>query len=165
MNLSLIVAMDPSGTIGRGSELPWRLSTDLKRFRRLTMGHAIVMGRRTFESIGRPLPGRRTLVLTRSGMPAIEGVEQFRSVAEVLEAVRGDLQPFVVGGAEIYREFLPRVQTLYVTWVEKNVDGDVQFPAWDPHEWVEVESEEVPAGPVDEYPTRFVQYTRKPVHP
>lgn len=162
MNLSLIVAMDPRGVIGRGDELPWKLSTDLKRFRRLTMGHAIVMGRRTFESIGRPLPGRRTIVLSRSGFPAIEGVEQVRSVAGALDAVRGDEQPFIVGGAEIYRLFLPQVQTLYVTWVEQEVAGDIRFPEWDPRDWVERESEQVAAGPTDEYPTRFVTYVRRP---
>ncbi|MFM7738727.1 MAG: dihydrofolate reductase, partial [Planctomycetota bacterium] len=115
--LSLIVAASDNDVIGREGQLPWRLSADLRRFKRLTMGHHLIMGRKTFESIGRPLPGRTTIVLSRQRDYAPAGVVVAHSPEEVLKLVAADSEPFVVGGAEIYRLLLPWVGKIYLTRV------------------------------------------------
>lgn len=167
MRLSLIVAMTPSGVIGREGDLPWRLSADLRRFKALTMGHCLLMGRRTWDSLGRPLPGRRSIVITRQA--------DFRPPAEVLvahsldEAVAlaaADDQPFVIGGGEIYRQALPRVARMYVTWVEADVPGDTYFPAWNRDDWRRSESHAHSADAKNEYDYTFATYDRiRPLQP
>lgn len=153
--LSAIVAADRDGVIGADGRLPWTLATDLARFKRLTTGHAIVMGRKTFESIGRVLPGRRHVVLTRDRTWRCDGVEVVAGVDEALGAVAADPDPFVIGGGEIYREFWPFVTHLHLTRVLASVPGDVRLPVLGP-EWRRVgEVESVPAGPRDAFATTY----------
>ena len=137
MKLSIIVALADDGIIGRDNALPWHLPADLKRFKRLTMGHHLIMGRKTFESVGRPLPGRTMLVLSRSRPELPAGVVRVSSLEEALETARsaGAEEAFVAGGAEIYRLALPRADGLYVTRVHAEVAGDTRFPEMDEKAW------------------------------
>src|SRR5687767_13373564 len=136
MRLSLIVAMTRSGVIGRAGGLPWKLSADLKRFKALTMGHHLVMGRRTFESLGRVLPGRTSIILTRQAVyQPRPRVLVAGSLEESINLAAGDDEPFVIGGAQIFESALPHVQRLYVTWVEADVAGDTWFPSWNAAAW------------------------------
>jgi len=127
--LSCIWAISENGVIGRDGALPWRLPADLRRFRRLTTGHAIVMGRRTWESIGRPLPERRSIVLSRDPSFRAPGAEVVRSLDEALELARDDSDVFVIGGATVYRIAVPRADRLHVTLVHAQIDGDVKLPS------------------------------------
>jgi dihydrofolate reductase len=163
MRLSLIVAVARNGVIGRQGQLPWRLSADLKRFKSLTMGHRLVMGRKTYESIGKPLPGRVSIVLSRSTKPAPEPRENpryVRSLAEALEVARGDEEVFVIGGADVFLQALPRADRLYVTWVEADVPGDTVLPPIDLSNWRLVEETALPADEKNEFATRFCVYDR-----
>lgn len=162
MIISLIVAAAENDVIGRQNDLPWRLSADLRRFKELTMGHAIVMGRKTYESIGRPLPGRRMIVVTRQPGYAAEGVEVAgdMQVAVDLAAARGETELFIIGGAEIFAHFLPRADRLYWTRVHAAVDGDVRFPAFDRNDWRLVESVRHEADAKNEHPYSFELYER-----
>ena len=136
--LALIVAMGRGRVIGRDGGLPWRIPEDLRHFKETTWGHTILMGRRTFESIGRPLPGRRSIVLSRTPEFAPEGVEVARGLDEALErAWAEDEMPFVVGGGAVYAEALPRATHLYLTEVDQAAKGDTFFPEFDEAAWVE----------------------------
>ena len=128
MKLSCIWAMSENHVIGRDGELPWRLSADLQRFKALTMGHHIIMGRKTWESIGRPLPGRQSVVLTRDPGYRAEGCLVVQSLDAALETAAGDDEAFVVGGASIYALALASASRLYVTAVHAEVEGDVELP-------------------------------------
>ena len=150
MKIVIIAAIARNGVIGDRGRIPWHLSDDLKRFKRLTMGHPIIMGRKTYESIGKPLPGRRNIVLTR-GVP-IAGVECFADLDSALKAC-GDATVFIIGGAEIYRTALPVADTLLLTHVNREVAGDAQFPDYDRPLWVEQAREDTP-----DY--SFVEYRR-----
>ena len=154
---SLIVAVARNGVIGREGQLPWRMPSDLKTFRRLTMGKPIVMGRKTFESIGRPLDGRDNIVITRNPHFEAEGVSVFNNVAEALVLARalartnGTDEVMVIGGADIFAATLPNSQRVYWTEIAGEPAGDVHFPPLDPTEWREVSSEPLIRGPRDEY--------------
>ncbi len=160
MRVSLIVAVAANGVIGRDGGLPWRLSTDLRRFKGLTMGHHIVMGRRTWESIGRPLPGRTTVVVTGQRDLQVEGVLIARTPDEALALAAGDDEVFVVGGAGLYRAFIARADRIYLTRVHAEPDGDTTFPEPDWSDWRRVGAKDHPAGPRDEYPTTFEIWER-----
>lgn len=139
--LSLIVAMDRNRVIGKDNRLPWHISEDLKRFKALTMGHPIVMGRKTFESIGRVLPGRLNIVVTRQrGYQAPEGVRVVHSMAEALAAAAGADEVFVIGGRQLYEYAMAMAQRLHVTEVRANFEGDTHFPVIGP-QWREVSRE------------------------
>lgn len=142
MKLALVVAMARNGVIGRAGSLPWHLPADLKRFRAITMGKPIIMGRRTHESIGRPLPGRRNIVLSREPAYRAAGCEVFGSLAAAQAALKNVDEVMIVGGAALYAEALPRAQILYLTEVDAAPEGDVHFPAFDRDEWREVEIEQ-----------------------
>jgi dihydrofolate reductase len=161
MPLSLIVAMTRSGVIGRGGTLPWKLSADLKRFKALTMGHTIIMGRKTYESLGRPLPGRKLVVVTRqaSYQPSPE-VLVVHSLQEALHRAAQEDRPFVIGGSEIYAHALPQVVDLYVTWVEADVEGDTRFPEVDWTQWREASCERHSADAKNQYDYTFCVYHR-----
>lgn len=137
--LGLIVAIAEGGVIGRGDELPWRIPEDMKHFRRTTMGHAILMGRATYESIGKPLPGRRNIVLSRRPGLAIEGCEVASSLDQALALCADDPMPMIIGGSKLYAEALPRVTHIYLTEVHRQVQGDVIFPDFDRQGFVEKE--------------------------
>lgn len=148
--------MTPDRVIGAGGTLPWRIPEDLRRFKATTMGHAIIMGRKTFDSVGRALPGRRNIVVTRTTVVA-PAVEIARSIEEAITLARTtDPEPCVVGGAEIYRLALPLATRLLVTWVERKVEGDARFPEVDWSEWQETQRR---AG--EEPGVSFVSYERR----
>jgi dihydrofolate reductase len=139
--ITLIVAVADNGVIGRDNALPWRLPEDLKRFRRLTMGKPILMGRRTWESIGKPLPGRHNIVVTRDPNYRRDGVTVVHDVAAALAAAGPAPEIMVIGGSELFRALLPRAGRVHLTRVHGNVDGDVVWPALDEREWRVVERE------------------------
>jgi dihydrofolate reductase len=139
--ISLIVAMAANRVIGRDNALPWRLPADLRRFKAVTMGHTLVMGRRTYESIGRPLPGRRTVVITRRTDWHPEGVSIVHSLEEALASTSGEAEVFVAGGGEIFREALPLADRIHLTRIEAEVPGDTTFPDFDPTAWKIVDEE------------------------
>lgn len=132
MSLSLIVAMTEDRVIGRENKLPWHLSEDLKRFKALTMGHPIIMGRKTYESIGKPLPGRHNIVISRNATRRYEGVTVVHSLDEALDTFAAvDTELFVIGGAKIYELALPIADRLYLTLIHSKFDGDAHFPPFD----------------------------------
>ena len=137
--VSIIVAMSENRVIGRDGTLPWHLSADLKRFKKLTMGHTIVMGRKTYESIGRPLPGRVSIVLSRDPNYLVAGVDVVTNFEQALAKTR-DEEVFVIGGAQLYEIGLPLAERLYLTEVGTTIDGDVFFPMCDWRQWELVES-------------------------
>jgi dihydrofolate reductase len=148
--VTIVVARARNGVIGRGNELPWRLPEDLRHFKATTMGHAIVMGRRTFESIGRALPGRRTIVVTRDARWRHEGCEAAPSVEAALalagrpgaDASISTDEVFVVGGAQVYERSLPLADRIVLTEIAQDFDGDAHFPAPDPRQWREASRSE-----------------------
>ncbi|NNF18039.1 MAG: dihydrofolate reductase [Gammaproteobacteria bacterium] len=133
--VSLIVAMTPDRVIGRDGDLPWHLSADLKHFKATTMGQPVVMGRKTYDSIGRPLPGRPNIVVTHNSGLRIDGVTVVNSPEQGLEAAGNAAEIFIIGGARLYQTALEQADHLYVTWVLAKVDGDTFFPAVDWSEW------------------------------
>jgi dihydrofolate reductase len=160
MRLSLIVAAARNRVIGNRGQLPWRLSADLKRFKALTMGHHLIMGRKTFDSLeGRELPGRITVVLSRSGKVP-PNIKQVTNFDEALRLAEGDDEVFVIGGSEIFSLALPHADRLYVTWVEADVEGDVFLQPIDLSQWQLVEETPVPADAKNQYATRFCIYDR-----
>ena len=158
--LSLIVAIAANGVIGRDGDLPWRLPADLARFRQITMGHVLLMGRRTYESIGRPLPGRTSIVLTRRPSFRPPGVLVASDLHEALAQVADRDAVFVIGGADIYRQALPLVEQLYVTRVLAQMAGDVSFPKIDSDRWERCEDIYRPADEKNPLPIRFQIYRR-----
>jgi dihydrofolate reductase len=162
MRISLIAAMAENGVIGRGGQLPWRLSADLARFKRLTMGHTMIMGRKTWESIGRPLAERRMIVVTRQSGYRAEGVEVVGSLNDAFQAARaaGDEEAFVIGGADIYRQALPFTDRIYMTLVLAEVEGDTKFPEVDWDAWARIDSETHDADDKNEYATVFHVFER-----
>jgi dihydrofolate reductase len=141
-SVALIVAMTPAGVIGRDNGLPWHLPDDLRRFKALTIGKPIVMGRRTFESIGRPLPARRNIVLSRRAGPVPEGVILVRDWPAALAAAGDAPEIMVIGGAEVYALAMPAARRLYLTIVHGEIAGDARFPTIDEREWREIERSE-----------------------
>ena len=160
MSLALIVAMDERRLIGREDDLPWRLRSDLQRFKRLTMGHSILMGRKTYESIGRLLPGRTTVIITRQQGYLVEGARVVHSLEQAIEETRQDSEAFVIGGAEIYRLALPKVSRLYLTRVHAQLEGDAHFPDWHSEDWSLESTEDLPADEHNEFPTTHEVWSR-----
>lgn len=160
MRLNAVLAMDPRGVIGRGNALPWHLPADLKRFRRLTTGHPVVMGRRTHESIGRPLPDRRNIVVTRQPAYVAEGCEVVHSLDEALSLASDADEVMLIGGAALFAEALPRCDRLLLTVVDALVEGDVRLPPFDWREWKPVHVEHVPADAKNPLPHRFLELRR-----
>lgn len=161
MRLSAIVAMAANRVIGANNQLPWRLPADLARFKKLTMGHALVMGRKTYESIGRPLPGRTMIVLTRQRAYAPEGVKVAHSVDEALALAPGDDEIFITGGAELYAQTMDRLDRLYLTRIDRDFPGDTHFPEVDLSAWRLLEQEQHPASTPDALPYAFLTYERQ----
>jgi dihydrofolate reductase len=159
--VSLIVAMAQNGVIGRGNALPWRLPKDLKRFREFTLGKSLLMGRKTFEAIGRPLPQRINLVLTRDRAWSADGVQVVHSVEEALRQVNATEELVAIGGAEIYSLVLPFAQRIYLTHVHADVPGDTFFPPFDSTQWTDVECSAHPADEQHAYPVTFMTLERR----
>ena len=153
MNISIIVAMATNRVIGHENRLPWHLPADLQHFKRITMGKPILMGRKTWESIGRPLPGRTNIVITRDVSYSADGCVVVHSLDAALEAARDNDEIMVIGGAEFYRQVLPRASTLYLTLVDGEFEGDAFFPEIDENEWLEVERSD--HGPDEKNPHAY----------
>ncbi len=161
MTISIIVAMDKKGVIGLEGDLPWHLSADLKRFKAMTMGKPLIMGRKTHESIGRPLPGRKNIILTQSQEFKAEGCTVVHSLEEALLAAGEVDEVMIMGGSGIYDQSLDRANRLYITEVHADVSGDVYFPEFDGGEWVEIEREDHSADDKNDFDYSFVVKERK----
>ena len=159
--VSLIVAMAQNGVIGRDQGLPWRLSEDLKRFKSTTLGKPMLMGRKTFESIGRALPGRVNLVMSRAAGWAAPGAVTVHSLAEALAQAAEATELVVIGGAEIFRLVLPCAWRIYLTRVHAEVAGDTYFPEFDAAQWVGIEAATHPADERNTYAVTFVTLERR----
>lgn len=171
MKVAIHVAIAENGVIGRENGLPWRLSTDMRRFKEMTMGNPIIMGRRTWESFPRrPLPGRLNIILTRDRAFQAEGAEvvgtlddALRLATEQARHLPGAEEICIIGGGEIYRQALPIADRLRVTHVLASIEGDTRFPAIDPAEWKLVHEEDHPAGEKDSHATRYAVYERRQI--
>lgn len=161
MIITLIVAVADNGVIGRDNTLPWHLPDDLKRFKRLTMGKPIVMGRKTYESIGKPLPGRQNIVVTRDANYRREGVTVVHDAEAALRAAGAAPEIMVIGGAELFRSLLPRAGRLHLTRVHGNIEGDVMWPALDDREWSVVERESHSADERHAWPMTFEVWEKR----
>jgi dihydrofolate reductase len=166
MFLSLICAMDENMVIGINNNLPWHLPEDLKYFKRTTMGNAIIMGRKTFESIGKPLPGRTNIIVTRNRDYEVENARTVGSITDAIELaenvafIDGSTEAFVIGGAELYKEALPLVNRMHLTMVHAEVDGDAWFPDFDVSQWHEVSNEYFEADEDNPYDYSICVYER-----
>jgi dihydrofolate reductase len=163
MTLSFIVAVATNGVIGRNNKLPWKLSTDLKRFKALTTGHTVIMGRKTFDEIGRkPLPNRLNIVISRTPGAPQDGVIWAASIDDALARIPpSDPEPFILGGAEIFRQTLARATRMYVTQVHAEVEGDTFMPEFDDvNEWKLIDREDFEADEKNDYPFSFLTYER-----
>jgi dihydrofolate reductase len=143
--LSIIVAISANNAIGKDNQLLWHLPADLKHFKEITTGHTIIMGRKTYDSIGKPLPNRRSIVITRNADLVIPGVEVVDSLAEAIERCKHETEAFIIGGAEIYQQSLAHATHIYLTRVHETYDADTFFPALAPNEWKELDSIAYPA--------------------
>ena len=169
MRISIIVALADNGVIGRAQQLPWHLPDDLRRFKALTMGKPMLMGRRTFESIGRPLPGRANLVLSRAPLAATGAataapattLERVASIDEALRRCAGAEELCVIGGADVFSALLPRATDLHLTRVHGTIDGDVHFPAIHEQEWREVSRSEHAADERHAWAMSFIDLVRR----
>ena len=159
--ISVIVAVAQDGVIGGGNTLLWHISEDLRRFKSITMGHPVIMGRRTFESVGRPLPGRTNVVVSRREDYTPEGVTVVRSLEEAFALFPQEEEIFVTGGGQIYAQAMPLADKLYLTTVEKDYDGDTRFPDWNRDEWRQVSCERHDCGKNYPYPFEFTDWVRK----
>ncbi|MBV2143902.1 dihydrofolate reductase [Falsochrobactrum sp. TDYN1] len=165
--ISIIVAASENNVIGRDNDMPWRLSTDLKRFKALTLGKPVIMGRRTWESIGRPLPGRPNIVVTRDAAFVANGAGVARSLEDAVdlgsrlaqEASTDEI--FIIGGGKIYAQALPLADRVHLTRVLAHIEGDTYFPQIDSVQWRIVSSEDVPSGEKDSHSTRYILYERQ----
>lgn len=162
MRLTLLVAMDEGRVIGHGNNIPWHLSADLKRFKQITWGHTLIMGRKTFESIGRPLPGRQTIVVTRQPDYHPPGVQVASSISTALELAQQDAEVFIVGGGEIYQQTIARATRLLVTQIHARHEGDAHFPEIDPAHWRRISSERHEPGEKNSFAYTFEEYHREP---
>ena len=160
--VTLVVAATDDGVIGRDGGMPWHLPADLAHFKRVTMGHPIVMGRRTFASIGRALPGRLNVVVTRDRGFAAAGIAVAHSFNEALSACGDAPEVMVIGGGELYRAALPLATRVYLTRIHAALEGDTHFPALDPAAWTETAREERPPDDRNAYPLSFLTLERRP---
>jgi dihydrofolate reductase len=160
--ISIAVAIGENHAIGKNNQLLWHMPADLKFFKQTTSGHTVIMGRKTFDSVGKPLPNRRNVVITRDTELQIEGVELVNSLDEALEITKTEEKPvFIVGGAEIYRQALPKTDKLYLTTIHHNFDADTFFPDFDRSEWTVISSEPHKADEKNKYDYTFEVLERK----
>lgn len=160
MKISMIVALSTHHVIGKNNQLPWHLPADLAHFKSITMDKPIVMGRKTYVSIGRPLPGRRNIVISRHLDFKAEGCEVVHSLEEAFALVQDVEEVMIIGGAQLFEEALPKANRLYLTWVQGEIEGDRYFPAFDGSEWKEVAREERAADEKNAYDLSFVTLER-----
>ena len=162
MKISIIVAKASNHVIGLNNEIPWHLSADLKKFKKITMGHPILMGRKTYESIGRPLPGRRNIIISRNVDYEQTGCLVFNQVEEAVNACQkqGEEELFVIGGASLYEEMLPKANRLYLTQIHKEFEGDTFFPYINEQDWKEVARENVDSDKTVDFKYSFLALER-----
>ena len=160
MIISLIAAIGKNNAIGVGGKLPWNLPDDLKRFKEITKGHCVIMGRKTYESIGRLLPERKNIIITRNKEYKIDGAIIVSSIEEALKECGGDNEPFVIGGGEIFKIALPYANKMYLTRVDTKIPADAFFPEWNPDEWKILSKEFHPKDARHEYDFTFIIYKR-----
>lgn len=159
--ISMIVAMDKNQLIGRNNDLPWRIPADLAYFKKVTMGHPILMGRKTFESIGKPLPGRENIVLTRNEQYSQEGIKVIHSLDEVLvNEAYADQNLFIIGGAEIFKECLHSADRLYVTKIDETFEGDTYFPEFKEEHYKIIHREKGPKDEKNPYDYEFIVFEK-----
>lgn len=156
MKVSIIVAMDKNRVIGKDNDLPWRLSADLKHFKAVTMGKPIIMGRKTYESIGRPLPGRKNIVMTHSSGFVAEGCTVVSSLDEAMQKAGDVNEIMIMGGAGLYQQMLKHANRLYLTEVHTEIEGDVYFPEFDKGDWLELERQDHSADEKNNFDYSFV---------
>ena len=161
MKLSLIAAVSRNNVIGKNNKMPWHLPADLQFFKTTTLGKPIIMGRKTWESLGRILPGRRHIVVTRNKDYTAEGVEIIHSTDAALKQASNVDEAVIIGGAHLYEEMLPLTDRLYLTEIDAEFEGDTFFPEWNKEEWEVVSSETHPADEKNSFPYRFVVYDRR----
>ena len=163
MIISLIVAMDENRGIGKNNRIPWHLNSDLKHFKVITMGHHLIMGRKTYESIGKPLPGRQIIILTRNLSYSVENCLVVHSVDEALAVARsgGESEVFICGGSTVFTKFLASADQIYLTVVHTKTQADTFFPIYNPEEWLESEVTHYEAGEKDQYPFTFKRLIRR----
>jgi dihydrofolate reductase len=165
-----VLAATSRGVIGRNGGMPWRLPSDMKRFRQVTMGKPVIMGRKTFDSIGKPLPGRTNIVVTRNpqftheGVKTVGSLQAARDLCDSIAAIDGIEEAMIIGGAEIYRQALPLADRLYLTEVHAEVEGDTTFPEFDRSEWQEIAREDFEAAGPNPYNYSFLILDRKRVN-
>ncbi|WEN41635.1 Dihydrofolate reductase type 3 [Thauera sp. GDN1] len=157
----IVAALARNGVIGRDNDLPWRLKADLQHFRALTMGHPILMGRNTWESLGRPLPGRRNMVVSRDPQFRADGAEVFASPEAAIAAAAGAERIFVIGGAQLYAKLLAHAERLVLTEVWADVEGDAHFPMLDRDDFIEERRDSRQADADNEFDFDFVEYRRR----
>lgn len=163
MKISMIAAMAHDRVIGKDNQMPWHLPADLAHFKRVTLGKPVLMGRKTFESIGRPLPGRRNLVISRNPDYQVEGIEVVGSVEAALALLAGSSveELMVIGGGHLYAEMLPSADCLYLTQIDLAVEGDTRFPAFDDGQWQRIACESHPADEKNPHPYSFEIWQRR----
>lgn len=159
--ISIIAAVADNGIIGRDNTLPWHLPQDLRHFKSVTMGHPVIMGRKNYEDIGKPLPGRLNIVISRDKSFFAQGCVMAHSIEEAISAADTNEEVFVIGGAQIYRLFLPLVNKMYITEVHTEAKGDIRFPDFDKALWKTVSREDHKADNNNPYDYSFVVYERK----
>lgn len=158
--ISIVVAHATNRAIGKNNQLLWHLPNDLKFFKKITTGHTVIMGRKTFQSIGKPLPNRRNIVITRSQHFQAEGIEVVASIEEALQICKCEDEIFFIGGGEIYRQILPRTHRIFLTQVQTSIDGDTFFPELDLNEWHIEELERHPQDEKHSYDFSFFRLDR-----
>ncbi|AEV33919.1 dihydrofolate reductase [Owenweeksia hongkongensis DSM 17368] len=160
MNLTIIAAMAKGRVIGKDNDLIWHLPDDLKHFKNLTKGHHVIMGRKTYQSMGKPLPGRTNIVITRQKDFKADGCILVNNIEEGIQKAEGDSQPFIIGGGEIYKQALKYAQTMELTEVNGEFDGDTFFPTFDEKQWKEVSRTHHPVDEKHKYSFDFIQYSK-----
>ncbi|CAM3808058.1 dihydrofolate reductase [Mucilaginibacter galii] len=155
MNINIVVAIAANNAIGKNNKLLWHLPKDLKHFKQLTTGHTVIMGRKTFDSVGKPLPNRRNIVVTRQNIQ-IEGCEVVNSLNAALELAKGEAEVDIVGGAEIYRQAMPITNFIYLTIVHQDFEADTFFPEIDKNQWQELDREDHQTDEKHAFPFSFI---------
>jgi dihydrofolate reductase len=161
MQISIIAALADDYLIGSNNKLPWQMPADLKHFKELTLNKPVIMGRKTYASIGMPLPGRKNIVISRNKDLQCPGCEVYDSLAKALAAVQDCAEVMIIGGAEIYKQALPLADKMYLTFVHGTFIGDAYFPKWNPVNWQEIERKDFAADAKNPYPYSFVILERK----
>ena len=158
--ISLIAAMANNRVIGKDNQMPWHLPADLKHFKAVTLGKPVVMGRKTFESIGRPLPGRRNLVISRQTDLQLDGVDVFHSIEDALADLAGIEEVMIIGGGRLYQQMISFADKLYITWIQTEIEGDTKFPAFDESDYKVLDRSHYKADEKNVFDLEFVEYQR-----